>query len=170
MISAVGKEQQHILIELAGLTADHRCTILDCRMTVLGEESAAYMLITGSWDAVSKLEIAFQQLARKASLSVQILRTPGRPNRPGMPYSVNVVAADGPGIIHDVVLFFGSRKISVDDLQAGTYHAAQSDTRIFTMNMIVRLPPATHLPSLREEFMLFCDERNLDAVIEPMRG
>lgn len=170
VISAIGREHQLAILDVSREVASHRCTILECRMTVLGEESAAYWLVTGSWDLVSKLEQALDRLRQRHGWSLQVQRTPGRPNRPGMPYSVNVVAADGPGIIHDVVLFFSSREIAVDDLQSNTYSAHQSDTRIFSMTLVVRLPPATHLPSLREEFMVFCDERNLDAVIEPLRG
>lgn len=170
VITAVGKEEQDVLIEISDQVAALRCTILDCRMTVLGEESAVYMLVTGKWDALTKLESAITEWKRGVDFEVCVVRTPSRPNRPGMPYSVNVVAADGPGIVHDLVVFFAARNIGVEDLQATTYCAPQSDTRVFSMNMILRLPATTHLPALREEFMMFCDERNLDAVIEPLRG
>jgi glycine cleavage system transcriptional repressor len=36
--------------------------------------------------------------------------------------------------------------------------------------MTVAVPADTHIARLREEFLDFCDEMNLDAVIEPVRG
>ncbi len=168
VISAVGHEREQVLLTLSEAVAGHRCTILESRMTLLGEQTAVYMLVTGQWDAVTKLENDVMEWPSDR-FAVKILRTMGNAHRSGMPYSVNLVAADGPGIVHDITAFFVGRRIAVDDLQATTYSASQSDTRIFSMNLIVRLPASTHLPSLREEFMMFCDERNLDAVIEPLR-
>ncbi|MFE8071471.1 ACT domain-containing protein [Marinobacteraceae bacterium S3BR75-40.1] len=170
VLTAVGKEEEVVLLTLSRLVANHRCTILDCRMSLLGEETATYMLVTGPWDAVSRLEQGVEKIREGAEFAVQVARTPGQPNRPGIPYNVNLVSVDGPGIIHDMLLFFASRGVAVDDLQSNTQTAPQSDTRIFSMNMLVRLPTNTHLPALREEFMVFCDERNLDAVIEPLRA
>lgn len=168
VISAVGHERDQVLLSLSNAVGSQRCTILESRMTVLGEQTAVYMLVTGQWDAVTKLEADLAEGASNA-FTINVQRTMGNAQRSGMPYSVNLVAADGPGIVHDITAFFVSRRIAVDDLQATTYAAPQSDTRIFSMNLIVRLPATTHLPSLREEFMMFCDERNLDAVIEPVR-
>lgn len=168
VISALGHEREQVLLALSERVAAHRCTILESRMSLLGEQTAVYMLVTGPWDAVTKLENGLEE-TQNDRFKVTILRTMGNVQRSGMPYSVNLVAADGPGIVHDITAFFVSRRMAVDDLQATSYVAAQSDTRIFSMNLIVRLPVTTHLPSLREEFMMFCDERNLDAVIEPLR-
>lgn len=40
---------------------------------------------------------------------------------------------------------------------------------MFNLTMTINLPADTHLATLREDFMVFCDDRNLDAMIEPVR-
>ena len=41
---------------------------------------------------------------------------------------------------------------------------------MFALNMIVNIPARVHIGVLRENFMLFCDDRNLDAIIEPYKN
>jgi len=34
----------------------------------------------------------------------------------------------------------------------------------------VNIPARVHIATLRENFMLFCDDRNLDAIVEPYKS
>jgi glycine cleavage system transcriptional repressor len=38
---------------------------------------------------------------------------------------------------------------------------------MFSLTMSVNIPAATQISDLRERFILFCDDLNLDAIIEP---
>lgn len=84
-------------------------------------------------------------------------------------YSVNVVSLDHPGIVHEIANFFSMRRINIEDLQTSTYCAPHTGTQMFNLTMTINLPADTHLATLREDFMVFCDDRNLDAMIEPVR-
>jgi glycine cleavage system transcriptional repressor len=50
-----------------------------------------------------------------------------------------------------------------------TYAAAHTGTPMFSVNMSVGIPSETHIASLRDDFMEFCDNLNLDAVLEPLK-
>jgi glycine cleavage system transcriptional repressor len=41
---------------------------------------------------------------------------------------------------------------------------------MFSVQMIVNVPSKLHLAHVREEFMEFCDSRNLDAILEPVKS
>jgi glycine cleavage system transcriptional repressor len=41
---------------------------------------------------------------------------------------------------------------------------------MFSVHISLEVPADTHIASLREEFLDFCDRLNLDAVIEPIKG
>ena len=41
---------------------------------------------------------------------------------------------------------------------------------MFAVQMIINVPSKLHLAHLREEFMEFCDARNLDAILEPVKS
>ncbi|MEJ2397928.1 MAG: glycine cleavage system protein R, partial [Gammaproteobacteria bacterium] len=47
--------------------------------------------------------------------------------------------------------------------------AAHTGSPMFTLSMTVEIPAATHISSLREQFMEFCDQLNLDAIMEPVK-
>ena len=40
---------------------------------------------------------------------------------------------------------------------------------MFAVNMTIGVPNKTIISALREEFMDFCDQRNLDSMIEPIK-
>ena len=66
--------------------------------------------------------------------------------------------------------FFSSRMINIEDLVTSGYSAAHTGTPMFSVHMVVSIPADMHIAELREEFMDFCDELNLDAIIEPIKG
>lgn len=170
VITALGSDRPGIVNELTKTCADYNCNIIDSRMTVLGGEFSIMMLVSGTWDAVAKLEGALPNQARKLELTTMIKRTQPREPKRSYTYNVNVIALDTPGIVHEIAGFFARMDINIQDLESGTYAAPHTGTQMFSLNMIVDIPADTHLASLRDEFMIFCDDRNLDAVIEPVRA
>jgi glycine cleavage system transcriptional repressor len=87
-----------------------------------------------------------------------------------LPYAVEVVSIDHPGIVHNLASFFSSRRINIEELGTNSYAAAHTGTPMFSVHMVVEIPSDIHIASLRDEFMEFCDNLNLDAVIEPIKG
>ncbi len=41
---------------------------------------------------------------------------------------------------------------------------------MFSVYMVVNVPSRIHVGALREEFMDFCDQMNLDAILEPVKS
>ncbi|MBK8973576.1 MAG: glycine cleavage system protein R [Hahellaceae bacterium] len=169
VVSALGEDRPGIVNELAKCCADYQCNIVDSRMTLLGGEFAIVMMLSGPWDAIAKLESALPQVARKLDLLMHIKQTSQRGVARTITYSVNVVSMDHPGIVHEIANFFSLRRINIEDLQTSTYCAPHTGTQMFNLTMTINLPTDTHLATLREDFMIFCDDRNLDAMIEPVR-
>ncbi|HET8701868.1 MAG TPA: glycine cleavage system protein R [Nitrococcus sp.] len=171
VISAVGEDRPGIVNELSRVIAENGCNIEDSRMTVLGGEFAIILLAEGRWNKLAKLEAALPNLGRKLGLTVNSKRTtPARREGNLLPYSVEVVAIDHPGIVHQLASFFSSREISIRDMATTSYAAAHTGTPMFSVQITLDVPAAIHIARLREEFMDFCDQLNLDAVIEPVKG
>ncbi|MFV1872203.1 MAG: glycine cleavage system protein R [Oleiphilus sp.] len=169
VISTIGTDQPGIVNKLAKACSSNKCNIIDSRMTVLGGEFAVIMMVSGSWDAVAKLEKSLPSLSEELNLTTTIKHTRQRNSSPSLAYAVSVVALDNPGIVHELAQFFSSQNINIDDLQTGTYSAPHTGTQMFNLSMNIRIPSDTHIATLRDDFMDFCDELNLDAVIEPLR-
>ena len=86
-----------------------------------------------------------------------------------LPYGVDVVSLDHPGIVHHLASFFYRRNINIEDMATGCYAAAHTGTPMFSVHIAVGIPSDMHIATLRDEFMEFCDTMNLDAVLEPIK-
>jgi len=168
VISALGKDRSGIVDELSKAILDIGCNIADSRMTVLGGEFAILLMVEGNWNTLGKLEEAIPALEQQLDLTVIVKRTEGRDRAgPSLPYVVDVVSLDHPGIVHQLANFFSKRKINIEDMATTSYAAPHTGTVMFSVHMTVGIPADIHIASLRDDFMEFCDAINLDAIIEP---
>ena len=170
VLSAIGKDRPGIVNAISKAVFDCGCNIEDSRMTVLGGEFALMLLVSGTWNAIAKLESQATSFETKHRLVVATKQTEPRGNKDKMvPYLVDVVSMDHPGIVHDIAQFFSVRDINIEDLSTWTYAAAHTGTPMFALNMTIAVPSSQNVGQLRDEFTRFCDELNLDATLEPAR-
>ena len=171
VISALGKDRAGIVDQLSKAILDEGCNIADSRMTVLGGEFAVLLLVEGNWNTLTKLEDNLPQLENDLGMTIIAKRTE-QPKATGdlLPYAVEVVAMDHPGIVHHLASFFSQRQINIQDMTTNRYAAAHTGTLMFSVQITVGIPSDIHIATLREEFMEFCDSLNLDAVLEPLKG
>lgn len=170
-ITASGEDRVGLVEQLTnGITASG-CNIEQSRMGVLGGQFALIMLVTGGEEALATLESQLARLGEELGLAIihkwTRLREPGRP---AMPYLVEVVALDHPGIVHSLASFFASHGINIEELETDSYAAPHTGTQMFAVHMTVGVPAQAQVSALRDEFFLYCDDLNLDATLEPARG
>jgi glycine cleavage system transcriptional repressor len=171
VISALGRDRPGIVDALTKAILDNGCNIIDSRMMVLGGEFSILLMLSGPWNAIAKMEDVVEALEKHLDLTIIARRTALREPQSGcLPYTVEVVSIDHPGIVNQVAHFFSSRNINIEDLYTSTYPAAHTGTPMFSLTMTAGVPGHIHIASLREEFMHFCDDLNLDGVIEPVKG
>ncbi|MDH5408909.1 MAG: glycine cleavage system protein R [Gammaproteobacteria bacterium] len=170
VITALGHDRPGLVAEISKTINELSCNIEDSRMSVLGGEFAILLLVSGNWDKLAKLETTLKNLQDKTSLIINTQRTEERKESKGkIPYSIEVVSIDHPGIVHKLADFFSSRKINICDMVSGCQPAPHTGTPIFTLNMILEITADTHIATLRDDFMDFCEDLNLDAVMEPCK-
>jgi len=170
VITAVGKDRPGIVDQLSMAILDCGCNINDSRMTVLGGEFAIILLICAKWNALAKLENQLPTLGDQLELNITAKRTELSPqNDKLLSYSIDVVSMDHPGIVYQIANFFSSRQINIRELNTNSYAAAHTGTPMFAMAMLVNIPADIRIAALREEFLEFCDNLNMDAVLEPSK-
>ena len=171
VISALGEDRPGIVDDLTQLILDAGCNIEDSRATVLGGEFAVMLLVSGQWNEVAKLETALPKSAESLGMQIFCRRTDSRDDQTErLPYMVEVVALDHPGIVHNLAHFFADRRINIEDLVTQTYPAAHTGSPMFAVTLTVGIPATQHIGTLREEFLDHCDQLNLDAVMEPIKS
>lgn len=171
VVSALGEDRPGLVNELSRVILDCDCGIVDSRMTVLGGEFAILLMVQGNWNTLTKLEMQLKRLEQTLGMTIVTKRTEGRTLAGDvLPYAVEVVAVNQPGIVHHLASFFANRSINIEDMVTRSYSAPHTGTPMFSVNLAVGIPATTHIAMLREEFLDFCDELNLDAVMESIKG
>jgi glycine cleavage system transcriptional repressor len=171
VISVLGKDRPGIVNELSECILDAGGNIADSRMSILGGDFAVILMVSGNWNTVAKIESQLAQLAETLDMTITSRRTEQRPvRRDLLPYGVDVVALDHPGIVHHLASFFSARDINIQGMDTSTYCAAHTGTPMFNVHMTVEIPARLHIATLREDFMEFCDQLNLDGVMEPIKA
>lgn len=171
VITAIGRDRAGVVHELTRAVLDCGGNIVESRMTALGAEFAMLLLVSGNWATLTRLESDLDKVAESGNLTVTIRRTESRPQLAGMlPYAVDVVCLDQPGIVHNIAGFFSDRKIDIAELSTRSYAAAHTGSPMFSVQLSINIPGDVPIAGLREEFMDFCDQLNLDAIMEPVKG
>lgn len=170
LIHALTTATQSPLLALARRIADAGCNLSESRIATIGTEVSLMLLATGAWDALAKLETALVKLVRDDSIRLVHYRTGPRENSSHLlPYLVEVVAADRPGIVVRIVDFFSQHGISVEQLNSTRYHAMQTGAEMFQAQFTIGIPAEIHIAALRDDFLELCDGLNLDAIMDPVK-
>ncbi len=170
VISAIGTDRPGIVNELSQLIVNNHGNIDDSRMTVLGGEFAIILLISGSAEELSKIEQTLQQEAEKLQLNILSKHTqPGGEPEKQIPYVVEILAMDNPGIVYKLADFLSSRNINIQSMQTDRYPAPHTGTPMFAIEMIITVPQSIIINELRDDFLDLCEDMNLDASIEAVR-
>lgn len=171
VLSAVGVDKPGVVKDISKAILDCGGNIEESRMAALGAEFAVLLLISGNWHTLAKLEKALDELRDKDDLTITIKKTGERTGQDDcIPYGVDVVCLDQPGIVFHISEFFAVRDIEIGDLATRRYAAAHTGAPMFSVQMTVNIPGTAPIAQLRDEFLDLCEQHNLDSILEPVKA
>lgn len=169
IILAVGKNQKDVVSELLRACTQCGCNILNSKIHALGQELSISLFVSGNWSAIAKMEASLPSLEQRFGLKLCVRRTAESiQTARAMAYSIQISAIDKEGILSGITDFFSRLGIPIEEVAAHT-HASHTGTRIANLSLRINVPDKVHLASLREKFISYCDDHNLDAFLEPMK-
>ena len=170
VISALGGEAGTVVNELSRVILECGGNIKESRMAAFGSDYAVLLLVAGNWHTISRLERDLERFGTSNGLTMHFKRTePRHMGKELLPYAVDVVGLDQPGIVHSLSGFFTARRVEIGEVTTRSYAASHTGAAMFSVQMLVNIPSSVHLAGLREEFMEFCDQLNVDAIMEPVK-
>lgn len=170
-VQALGTDRPGLAHDLVRTLADCGASLVECRMLPLGTQFGMQLLVRGNWHAVARLESELGRLAEGAGLALTLRRTEARALKENhIPYSIDVIGPDQPGIVAGLAGFFASRQVEIGEVAAHSYTAQQTGAGMFAVQMGINVPTRLHIAQLREDFMDYCDSQNLDAILEPSKN
>ncbi|MGK0298642.1 MAG: glycine cleavage system transcriptional repressor [Gammaproteobacteria bacterium] len=171
ILTTIGTYQPLILQRLTRSIRDSGATILECRMDLLGNEASITILMSGSWDAIVKLEGILIKLESDLDIKLYSKRTGKRiPEKDKIPYTIEIICGNRHDIINEVTEFLQNNGINICELYTNTYQNPNTDMPLLSIHMTINIPADSSISVIRSEFMDFCDRLNLDAIMEPMKS
>lgn len=172
-MSALGTNKPGIISEFSRILLQCGCNLLNVKSQIFGSDISIMVLLSGNWGAIAKLEATLPSLESRLGLAIQARRTNSPDtemnNIKTMTYTIQITAIDKPGILNGLSDFLSGFLIQIDEVSAQTY-LGQSSTQMASLNLKVQVPESVHLATFREQFMSYCDEKNLDAFLEAARN
>lgn len=170
LINAYTTHPASPLLAVSRRISESGCNLTDARLSTVGRDVSVSALAIGSWDAVAKLEAMLTRLQRDEGIKLNWFRTgPKTPQSDLLPYIVEVIAQDKPGILFQLADFFDRQNITIENLQSLRYRAMQTGADMFSAQITIGVPASMHIAALRDDFLEFCDHLNLDAIMDPMK-
>ncbi len=171
LVSAIGADRNGLVRQVTKTVLDCGCNIAESRMATMGAEFVMLIMISGNWHTLSKLEDELAEVAKDTDLQITVRRTEApQPSEDLVPYAVDLVSLDQPGIVNTLASFFSRQNISIAEMSSRSYAAAHTGAPMFNLQMVISVPASTHIATLREDFMDLCDQYNLDAILEPVKS
>jgi glycine cleavage system transcriptional repressor len=169
-ITALGNNQSRFLAELLPAIRDCKCNLLEIRSSRLAQSAAAYLLVQGNWNQIAKIENTLEAIQKRIEIKIHTLR-PDHTDlvKDCVPYSLETISLDRENIIESIISFLFDRGIEIEELTGNSYQAPYIQTSVFSSKFVILIPPGIQLLSLREEFLDFCDQLNIDAILEPIK-
>jgi glycine cleavage system transcriptional repressor len=170
VVSAVIDNSKEIIRTFAKLPDSSGCNIVDSQFRVLGHKLSLTLFLSGTWDAIAKIEAMLAKLEEPHQIKILTERTKvDSLQGDSMPYAVDVVGKDQAGIIFDIANFMASNELRIQELSSNAYEASHTAAKMFSLHMLVNIPLNTSIAAIRGDFIDFCDRLNLDAIMEPVK-
>jgi len=168
VITVQGPQGIDIWQKITKMASDMDCHVKNIQGHKVAGENALTAMISGNWNTIAKLETALTKLSEKTDLLLTIKRSkPITDQAQLLPYTVQIIAPERVGTLYHICKFFSDNDIVIENLQFDSYTSNATNAEMFSLNVSLGVPSVTNIGELREQFMVFCDELNIDGIIEP---
>ncbi len=172
VISVITSNQTDLIAEILPVIRDCNCNIVEIRFSQLSKASAAYLLVQGNWNQIAKVETTLEHIEKRLNIKIQTIRPETKDKEKladCIPYSLETISLDKNSVVESITTFLMDRNILIEEINGSSYQAPYIQSSVFSTKFIILAPPELALLSLREEFLDFCDQLNIDAILEPIK-
>jgi glycine cleavage system transcriptional repressor len=165
VLSALGPDRPGLVAEVTEYLTERGVNVEDSRMAVLGGDFGILVLVSGTAEAVARVEADHDALCDKTSLSVMLRRTksPEDHRRAAViPCVVTAEAIDQEGIVRAVSRALHKVGVNIVSLETTAYEAPVTGSPLFRLEARVDVPQATGVARVRRAMEEVATAENLD--------
>ncbi len=168
VITAVGADRVGIMDDLAGVVVGLKANIEETRASILGGEFAVIMLVSGEDGFSLSLGEKLKPVGKELELDINVKRTRGPAQPKGLPYVIESLSLDTPGIVHAITGVLKNQNINIEDLESEARLAPLSGSPMFSMKVGITILPGAPLKNLKAALAQVAAEHDLDIEVRPL--
>jgi len=165
VLSALGPDRPGLVADLTTFLAERGANVEDSRMAVLGGEFGMMALVSGSAEAIARVEAELAQLSPKTGASFVSRRTRSpEEHRKGeaLPVTIEAESFDREGIVRAIAAALEALAVNIVSLETTQWSAPFTGATLFRIVVQADVPRATGLPQLRRAMEKVGVEESLD--------
>ncbi len=154
-VAAIGRDRPGIVADLSECVYECGCNLEDASMTMLGNEFATLMVVSGTGDDVrTRLEEASKRLEWERRLTVFLRELDGSPEPRSAEafanYNLAAVGVDKAGIVAGVSRCLADFDILITDLRGTVRHVPQAGTPLYTLSLRMLIPRSVEISEVEQ--------------------
>ncbi|CAK9885591.1 MAG: Glycine cleavage system transcriptional repressor [Candidatus Erwinia impunctatus] len=170
VITALGTDRPGIVNTITRHVSNCDCNIEDSRLAMLGEEFTFIMLLSGSPEAITRLEATLPLRGAELALLIVMKRTSSVTAR-ALPITVRVQVdvTDSPHIIERFTALFDSQRMSIAELISRTSPANDTHPSLLFISITTQGPEHSDIAAITQSFNKLCTELNAQGTISTIK-
>jgi glycine cleavage system transcriptional repressor len=166
IVTAIGPDRKGLAAEITSYIHQAGGNLADARMLNLRGRFAVVALVEGNQETLSRVRAALTAAAE--GLGVRLDFSAGEADKgvAGVPYRVKTYSMDQPGIVHRFSALLKDHHVNIEELETRLESAPFMGTPVFTMELLVTVPPSSSLRELKKALSDLGDAMNADVDIE----
>ena len=171
VLSTVGPDRKGMADDIANIAIEFDCNIEDSKMSVLGGEFAVIMLISGEEKSINEMISNADVLGKRFNMKINIKETTApHVMQQGIPYMLESISMDTPGIVHSITKYLRELSINIEDLETDKSSAPLTGSPMFHMRASIIIPTSVNLSDFKEHLSDIEHEMNLDIHLKAVTG
>ncbi|MEM1243232.1 MAG: hypothetical protein AAGG80_00250 [Pseudomonadota bacterium] len=166
-LCVLSQDSTDIFVDLTKFATDCDCNIINTWFHRAGDQTITTLNIEGSWNEIAKFETHLEHIEENYNASIIFGRTEITPEKKNaLPYTVYITGLNRKGTLHQVTKFFEIHGAILNEIYSDVNYTRKTQTPILSISLHITLPAESSIAEFREQFFLFCDNLNLDGMLE----
>ena len=160
-------------IDVTGLVYRHEASIITMRSMQIGTRQHTMMVVLANWNHINMINSALAKLHQPDhDIYIQTHTAQIDPSDTTryLSYYLNIIARDEEDVVESLQKFLLLNELDCETMTVENYSTLENSlSSVMMINAKIRIDSSLSLSNIREQFLLFCDNLNIDGILDPIR-
>jgi glycine cleavage system transcriptional repressor len=164
IVMILGTDRSGIISDMMHAVSECNCNILDSRHAIYGQEFTLTMIVEGTQNAITKIELAIPTLCQRLELLSMMKRTRAHTKQHlAHMRDLEINGVDNPGQIKHLTRFLDVQDVAINAFRQRTYIDDSTQRKMMRCKLVVSLPCDCHPGAFYAALQTTCEQLELTA-------